>query len=290
MGSKLMAKDFNGFWRDWKKVSQVHVPPVTRIENAVSEPDIASVFHSYFQGIFGEDSTDAHHELKREFGGKFPDYYQSKINDSISEFLLTWEDMTSIAGKLKEGKSSNSNLTAEHILNGSPRLMVHIHLLFNALIQHSFVPTDFLHGTISPIVKDSSGDLNAVGNYRGVTLCSVFSHMFEFALRLKFGSFLQSDDLQFGFKAKHSTSHAAFTLKSCVDYFTRRDSNVFVAFLDFSKAFDTISHSGLYLKLMERNVPLCFLLIIMFWYSNMHYNVKWANSCSSLFHVLCGTK
>ena len=168
--------------------------------------------------------------------------------------------------------------------------MVHIHLLFNALIQHSFVPTDFLLGTISPIVKDSSGDLNAVGNYRGVTLCSVFSHMFEFALRLKFGSFLQSDDLQFGFKAKHSTSHAAFTLKSCVDYFTRRDSNVFVAFLDFSKAFDTISHSGLYLKLMERNVPLCFLLIIMFWYSNMHYNVKWANSCSSLFHVLCGTK
>ena len=198
--------------------------------------------------------------------------------------------MIEISGKLKEGKSSNSNLAAENILYGSPKLIVHLHLLFNALLQHSFVPVDFLQGTISPIVKDASGDINAVDNYRGVTLCSVLSHMFECALRMKFRRFLGSDDLQFGFKPRHSTSHAVYTLKSCVDYFTRRDSNVYVAFLDFSKAFDTLSHHGLFIKLMERNVPLCFLLIIMFWYLNMQYVVKWANTHSNSFHVLCGTK
>ena len=147
-----------------------------------------------------------------------------------------------------------------------------------------------MKGTISPIVKDSSGDINALSNYRGVTLSSVFSHMFESALRLKFGCFLSSDDLQFGFKPKHSTNHAVFTLKSCIDFFTKRDSNVYVAFLDFSKAFDTISHCGLFLKLMDRNVPLCFLLLIMFWYLNMEYDVKWANSRSDSFRVMCGTK
>ena len=114
--------------------------------------------------------------------------------------------------------------------------------------------------------------------------------MFENALRLKFGSFLASHDLQFGFKSKHSVSHAVFTLKSCVNFFTERGSNVYVAFLDFSKAFDTISHSGLFLKLMDRNVPLCFLLLIMFWYLNMEYDVKWANARSNSFRVLCGTK
>ena len=65
---------------------------------------------------------------------------------------------------------------------------------------------------------------------------------------------------------------------------------MFVAFLDFSKAFDTISHHGLFLKLMDRGVPLCFLLLIMFWYSNMQYQVKWANSRSTYFDVLCGSK
>ena len=156
--------------------------------------------------------------------------------------------------------------------------------------MHGIVPSDFLKGTISPIVKNSTGDINAADNYRGVTLCSIFSHTFENALRLKFGHFLLSDDLQFGFKPKHSTNHAVFTLKSCVNYSTKRGSNVFVSFLDFSKAFDTVSHCGLFLKLMDRNVPLCFLMIIMFWYMNMQYNVKWCSSISDFFDVLCGTK
>ena len=157
-------------------------------------------------------------------------------------------------------------------------------------LQHSFVPADFLKGTISPVVKNSSGDLHATDNYRGVTLSSVFSQMFENALRLKFRSFLGSDDLQFGFKPKHSPNHAVFTLKSCVNYFTQRGSNVYVAFLDFSKAFDTVSHSGLFIKLINRNVPLCFLMIIMFWYLNIEYDVKWAKARSGSFQVLCGTK
>ena len=119
-----------------------------------------------------------------------------------------------IIGKLKKGKVTNSFFKAEHILNGSPKLVVHLHILFNALIQHGFVPTIFLKGTISPIVKDANGDLNSEGNYRGITLCGVYSHLFEQALRLKFGHYLDSDELQFGFKPHHSTSHAMFSLKT----------------------------------------------------------------------------
>ena len=79
------------------------------------------------------------------------------------------------------------------MLHGSPKLAAHLHLLFNAFLQHSFVPSDFLRGTISPVIKNSSGDLNSADNYRGVTLSSVFALMFENALRLKFGShFLDS--------------------------------------------------------------------------------------------------
>ena len=145
-------------------------------------------------------------------------------------------------------------------------MMIHIRLLFNAFIQHGFVPKDFLQGTISPTVKDNNGDLHKTDNYRGITLCSTLSHLFENALRLKFSKYLVSDELQFGFKPKHSTNHAVYTLKSCVDYFNLRGSDVFSAFLDLSKAFDKISHHGLFLKLMDRDVPLCFLLIVIYWY------------------------
>jgi hypothetical protein len=195
-----------------------------------------------------------------------------------------------IVSKLKMGKSFGGFVRAEHIFRGSPQLIVHLHLLFNGLMQHGFVPTDFLKGTISPIVKDSEGDLSQSCNYRGVTLSVIFAQMFENVLRMKFGSYLGSDDLQFGFKKDHSTSHAVYALKSCVDYFNERGSSVYVTFMDFSKAFDTISHYGLFTKLMNRKVPLCFLLVLIFWYLNMSYHCKWGQEKSDAFQVLCGTK
>ena len=76
----------------------------------------------------------------------------------------------------------------------------------------------------------------------------------------------------------------AVRVKSCMDFFTR-DS-----FLDFSKAFDTLSHSGPFLKLIERNVPLCFVLVVMYWYMNMQYRCKWGNAHSECFAVKCGSK
>ena len=290
LGNNLMDKNFISFWRDWKRISQTKCPPVNRIGDATKERDIASVFLSYFQGIYGSNDTEAHRQLQHELANRFPSFLNSGLDESISPFFLSWDDMITISGKLKEGKSSTTFLTAEHILHGSPKLAAHLHLLFNAFIQHSFVPIDFLKGTISPVVKNSSGDLHSTDNYRGVTLSSVLALMFENGLRLKFGNFLSSHDLQFGFKPKHSVNHAVFTLKSCVNYYTERGSSVYVAFLDYSKAFDTISHSGLFLKLMDQKVPLCFLLIIMFWYLNMEYNVKWAKVRSNSFPVLCGTK
>lgn len=102
--------------------------------------------------------------------------------------------------------------------------------------------------------------------------------MFEISLQIKFSPFLSSDDIQFGFKKLTSTSHVLYTLESCVDYFTTRGANVYVTFLDCTKVFDHISHYGLFAKLMARNVPLRFLLILMFWYLNMSCECKWGDS------------
>ena len=102
--------------------------------------------------------------------------------------------------------------------------------------------------------------------------------------------YLTTDALQFGFKKKSSTSHALFVLKSCVDYFVDHRSDVIVTFLDCSKAFDKVSHSGLFLKLVERNVPLCFTSLLMYWYSNLNFQCKWESSFSESFSIPSGVK
>ena len=198
--------------------------------------------------------------------------------------------MLDVMGKLECGKSSSGVIRPEHIMHGSVKLGIHLLLLFNAMIQHGIVVADFLKGTITPIVKDSQGDVSNCSNYRGITLGTLFSKMFEFALDVKLGPYLVSDPLQFGFKKRTSTSHALYTLNSAVDYFNNHGSDAFVAFLDCSKAFDRISHYGLFIKLMERQIPLCLLLIIIFWHVGMTCRVKWGEAFSEEFDVPLGTK
>ena len=73
-------------------------------------------------------------------------------------------------------------------------------------------------------------------------------------------------------------------------YFTNRGSKVYVAFLDATKAFDRISHYGLFSKLIERQIPLCLLMCLIFWYENMVSCVRWGSAKRDKFPVQLGIK
>ena len=54
--------------------------------------------------------------------------------------------------------------------------------------------------------------------------------------------------------------------------------------------FDKICHSGIFLKLINRKLPLCFLRILIYWYSNLTSVVKWNGFYSQAFKVLSGVR
>ena len=81
-----------------------------------------------------------------------------------------------------------------------------------------------------------------------------------------------------------------YTLRSCIEYYTEHGSNVLVAFLDCSKGFDKINHHGIFIKLIQRLVPLCILNVIIYWYLNMVSTVKWGDSLSRSFRVTSGVR
>ena len=75
-----------------------------------------------------------------------------------------------------------------------------------------------------------------------------------------------------------------------MNIFSENKSRIYLSFLDCSKAFDRISHWGLFSKLVKYNLPLCFILSVMFLYLNMSCVVKWSNKCSFSFDIPTGTK
>ena len=122
--------------------------------------------------------------------------------------------MITIASKIKVGKASAGIIQPEHFIQGAPGLLGYFHILFNGMIQHGYVPIKFLKGAISPIIKDTKGDVSDMSNYRGITLGSLPAKLFECAIQLKMIKFLETDGLQFGFKKKPSAAHALFTIES----------------------------------------------------------------------------
>ena len=284
----LLDKDCNKFWKTWNQMNGTSQINSSMIDGYVDNTDIANRFASNLKRVYSD--SPANDKLKEQFNIRYSQYFAHRCNDNINEWLFNFSEILDAVFSMKTGKATGTFVKAEHLFHSSPKLLCHLHLLFNAFLSHSYLPTEFLDGTISPIVKDTNGDTTDSNNYRGITLGPLLAQVFESALLNKFGNFLLCDDLQFGFKKSHSTSHAVFLLKSTIDYYVSHGSNIVVTFLDCSKAFDTISHYGIFMKLMDRSVPLLFLKIMIYWYSNMKCRCRWNNCYSDYFDIITGTK
>ena len=89
-------------------------------------------------------------------------------------------------------------------------------------------------------------------NYRSIALSSVISKVSENVILYRLEEYLWTTNNQFGYKAGHSTDLCIYTLIEFIEYFKRRSTSVYVAFLDASKVFDKINHWILFKKLIAR--------------------------------------
>ena len=95
-------------------------------------------------------------------------------------------------------------------------------------------------------------------------------------------SHLQTSENQFGFKAKHGTDLCTFLLKQTIASYVNQNTPVYGAFLDASKACDRVNYAVLFNKLIARDVPMCFVRLLQFWYSHQSRHVA-RNSQWGLF-------
>ena len=124
-------------------------------------------------------------------------------------------------------------------------------LIFDLSFQTGKLPDIWKTAVVIPVYKKKPP--SDVANYRPISLTSICCKLMEHVIKGQLLEFLRHNDLisehQHGFLAKHST---CTQLIECVDDWTLAldfRNSVDVAYLDFSKAFDSVSHSKLILKL-----------------------------------------
>ncbi len=89
---------------------------------------------------------------------------------------------------------------------------------------------------------------------------------------------------QIGFLPKCRTSDHIFTLQTLIDkYVHQNKGKIFACFIDFKKAFDSIWHEGLYLKLLDSGIGGKFYDLIKSMYTASQCAVKIGNQRTEFF-------
>ena len=183
--------------------------------------------------------------------------------------------------KLKSGKGDgNKGFTSDHLHYSGKRLHILLSLLFKSISFHGYSPNELLLSTIISIPKDVKSSLSSADNYRGISLFNSIAKVFNYVIIELFDGSLQTTDMQFAYKSKHSTTHN----------YVYNGSNVYSCLLDASKAFDRIHYGKLFTIILSKQVPAFIIRYLLDSYIRQMSRALWDTWCSAYFAMSNGVK
>ena len=120
----------------------------------------------------------------------------------------------------------------------------------NGFLMHCHIPAALRDVLVRPVIKRSLKGPTDSASYRPIALSSSASKLVESVLHERMKQHLTTNADQFGFKQKYSTDICVLALKETVGYYYSINTPMFVCFIDIKSAFDRVSHSKPFLKLI----------------------------------------
>ena len=212
-----------------------------------SNKEISSAFNKFYQSIALKITDKI---PKSENSSNF--YLENYINDEYeTPFHLktvTTKEVFNIIRNLKSKTSNGPDGISNKTLRNTAQFYVKdLTTCINKSLLEGKFPDLLKTSKISPLFKKNSPrDPN---NYRPIAQISPFSKIFEKVALKQINEFYEKNDIltdnQFGFREKHSTSHALLLTKNYIEMQTKENKTTILIGIDLSKAFDCIKTDGL---------------------------------------------
>ena len=121
-------------------------------------------------------------------------------------------------------------------------------------------------------------------------LFNSINKLFDYIIIDLGGVTLLTSEMQYGFKPKHSTTLCTTVMKELINYYVRKNSNIYCCFLDASKAFDKIHFGKLFKTLISKKVSPLVIRLIFNSYIRQEARVSWGSHFSCYLHLRNGVK
>ena len=243
-------------------------------------------FYNHFKNVNSNSDNENDTELNTE--------QINNSNESLN-MTITESEINKCINNLQNSKtpSQTDNILNEYI-KSTKNLLLPLYLkLFNSVLDTGFIPDTWLEGTIIPIYKNK-GDPKDPNNYRPITILSCLGKLFTSILNNRLTTFLEENNIlnenQAGFRKHYSCSDHIFTLHALINILKRRKQKLFVAYVDFSAAFDKIWRFGLWTKLLQNDINGKLFKVIFNMYNSIKSRVSQNGNLSAQFMSECGVR
>ena len=164
--------------------------------------------------------------------------------------------------------------------------------LFNSLFENGIFPENWTESIVMPLYK--KGDVNNPNNYRGISLCDVSSKVYSTIINNRLQEWVEENNItgefQAGFKRNYSTVDHMYTLMAFVQKQFSLNRKLYVAFIDFEKAFDTVNRTILWPILLKSGVQGKLLRCIMSMYACVRAKVRCGGKMTDYIQCTSGVK
>ena len=239
-----LHNDQRAFWR-WLKNARKKSSNISclRFNNTIicSPVKISDSFNQYFSSVFTSENISNLSVLDSDL----------KSSSNIDSIVFDANDVYNELCELNPLKACGPDgIPGRLLLEGAPWLCDPIYDLFQMSFSSSTLLDDWKCANITPVHK--KGDKHLPHNYRPISLTCLVVKCFEHIIHSQITDFLEDHHklcgTQHGFRPGHSCqTQLLSTIHSWAKSMDNRNS-VHAIFLDFSKAFDSVPHQRLLLK------------------------------------------
>ena len=230
------------FWSHVKsKTNCSRIPDAVQYNSRyrTAAKDKSELFNTFFCAQFSDASA-----------------YDIDINfteNSSYEMFITPSDVYEILRKVKPSKAPGPDGISGHVLkNCCTTLGLPLAMLFNLSYRTGQIPQEWKNANVVPIHKKK--DKSNVENYRPISLTSLIMKIFEKCVRTKIFD-ICSDKItprQHGFLPRKSCSTQMLEFTSDLAVNLNNKMQTDVIYFDFAKAFDSVNHDIILMKLKNQ--------------------------------------
>ena len=204
----------------------------------------------------------------------------------------TYVEVVKALGALKSGKSPGIDEIPVELLKASPEAMKELHYIISAIWEFEKLPEDWSKGLFVNIYKGKESK-NVLKSYRPICLLShaykAFAVILLTRLRIIIDARIRTG--QEGFRPGRGCADNLMVLRAAINYAIRNIDNtkLEVTLIDFSQAFDTVSHEFLQVACEEHGIPSKYCRLIAAIYTNAVGHIKgFKGAISDPFSILRG--